>query len=328
MNNTIIGEALPNIPWEERPQVSTEVVWRSEKNPILSRHHIPTSNSIYNSAVVPFEDGFVGVFRIDDRSKAFALYTGKSKDGVSWDIKHSPIKFQCEDTEIGNFIEGYDPRVVKIEDKYYVTWCNSYHGPTIGVAYTYDFETFYQLENAFMPCCRNGVLFPKKIGGKYAILNRTADMGQTPFGDIFYLESPDMTHWGKCRHVFGPEPRSWQSTKVGAGPIPIETTEGWLLFYHGVWSSCNGLNYCMGAAILDINEPWKVKYRTKPYLIAPSEQYEITGDVPNVVFPCATLQDADTGRIAIYYGAADTVTAMAFAQVDELIAYIKQNSLI
>jgi beta-1,4-mannooligosaccharide/beta-1,4-mannosyl-N-acetylglucosamine phosphorylase len=99
-----------------------------------------------------------------------------------------------------------------------------------------------------------------------------------------------------------------------------------LLFYHGVSFTCNGFVYSFGAAILDINDPGKVLYRTRDYLLTPEKPYETTGFVPNVAFPCATLFDASTGRIAIYYGAADTYTAIAFAQVDDLLAYIKNNS--
>jgi beta-1,4-mannooligosaccharide/beta-1,4-mannosyl-N-acetylglucosamine phosphorylase len=118
----------------------------------------------------------------------------------------------------------------------------------------------------------------------------------------------------------------WQATKIGAGPIPIETTEGWLMIYHGVLNSCNGFVYSMGAALLDLEEPWKVKYRARPYLMSPQKDYECVGDVPNVVFPCAALHDAETGKIAIYYGAADTVVGLAYANVNELVDFIKKNS--
>ena len=83
----------------------------------------------------------------------------------------------------------------------------------------------------------------------------------------------------------------------------------------------------MGAALLDLTEPWKVKYRSKFYLLSPEKDYERVGDVPNVVFPCAALADADTGRIAIYYGCADTVTGLCFTTVDEVLAFIKENNL-
>jgi beta-1,4-mannooligosaccharide/beta-1,4-mannosyl-N-acetylglucosamine phosphorylase len=223
----------------------------------------------------------------------------------------------------------YDPRVTWIEDRYWLTWCNGFHGPTIGIAYTFDFKKFYQCENAFLPFNRNGVLFPRKIDGKYAMLSRPSDNGHTPFGDIYISYSPDMKYWGEHRLVMKVAPfeqSAWQCTKIGAGPVPIFTEEGWLLFYHGVINTCNGFRYSMGAAVLDIHQPDRVLYRTQPYLLAPSELYELTGDVPNVVFPCAALMDAD-GKIAIYYGAADTVTCLCFGYRDEILDFIRKNSL-
>jgi beta-1,4-mannooligosaccharide/beta-1,4-mannosyl-N-acetylglucosamine phosphorylase len=193
------------------------------------------------------------------------------------------------------------------------------------VGYTYDFETFYQLENAYLPFNRNGVLFPRKVNGKYAMLSRPSDNGHTPFGDIYFSESPDMTHWGRHRFVMGAT-EGWQSTKIGAGPVPMETAEGWLLIYHGVLTSCNGFVYSFGAALLDLEKPWQVRYRGEPYLLAPQAPYERTGDVPNVAFPCAALADGETGRLAIYYGGADTVVCLAFAYVDEIIDFVKSNS--
>ena len=115
---------------------------------------------------------------------------------------------------------------------------------------------------------------------------------------------------------------------MGAGPNPIETTEGWLLIYHGVLTSCNGFVYSAGAALLDLEEPWRVICRTAPYILSPQKIYECVGDTPNVAFPCAAICDAPTGRIAIYYGGADTVVCLAFAQVDELIEFTRSNSAV
>ena len=115
---------------------------------------------------------------------------------------------------------------------------------------------------------------------------------------------------------------------LGAGPIPIETSEGWLLIYHGVLTSCNGFVYHFGAALLDLEKPWVVRARCAPYLLSPQRLYEQVGDVPNVAFPCAALSCAETGRIAVYYGGADTVTCLAFAQADELVEYIRANSTV
>jgi beta-1,4-mannooligosaccharide/beta-1,4-mannosyl-N-acetylglucosamine phosphorylase len=84
--------------------------------------------------------------------------------------------------------------------------------------------------------------------------------------------------------------------------------------------------YSFGAALLDLEKPWKVIYRGKPYLLSPQTYYECVGDVPNVAFPCAALYDEPSGRIALYYGGADTVTALAFVYLDEVIEFIKHNS--
>jgi len=322
---TLQGSALPNIPWEERPSGRTDVVWRYSHNPIIPGDLLPTSNSIFNSAVVPFQGAFAGVFRCDNRRRDMNIHAGRSQDGITWQINPQPVQFQGQDPEVTRLEYRYDPRVCWIDDRYIVTWCNGYHGPTIGIGYTYDFETFTQVENAFLPYNRNGVMFPRKINGKYAMLSRPSDRGHTPFGDMFYSESPDLEYWGHHRFVMQPK-GGWQSTKVGAGPIPLETSQGWLLFYHGVLTSCNGFEYSFGAALLDLDEPWKVLYRTGPYMLGPHEIYERVGDTPNVVFPCAALVDAPSGRIAIYYGGADTVVCLAFACVDEVIDFIKGNS--
>ena len=321
---------LPQIPWEEDNTGGKEPVWRYSGNPIIGRDGNKVSNSVFNSAVVRFEDGFAGVFRCDSRSISMDIFVGKSKDGINWEIEDEPIKFEGTEEEILKREYRYDPRVCFIEDRYYVTWCNGYHGPTIGVAYTFDFKKFVQLENAFLPFNRNGVLFPRKINGLYMMLNRPSDNGHTPFGDIFISQSKDMEFWGRHRHVMGTikdDISAWQSTKIGPGPIPIETDEGWLMIYHGVINTCNGFVYRMGAALLDLDEPWKVIARSKNYIMAPWEQYECMGDVPNVVFPCAALHDKESGKIAIYYGCADTVTGLAFTTVERLLDYVKKNAL-
>jgi len=124
-----------------------------------------------------------------------------------------------------------------------------------------------------------------------------------------------------------PVPNSWQATKVGGGPVPIETSEGWLLVYHGVLTSCNGYVYSAGVALLDLDEPWRLIARSPTYILSPQTAYECVADVANVVFPCAMLCDESTGRLAIYYGAADTVTAMAFGYVSELVEFAKEHSL-
>ena len=312
----IIGDTIHNIPWQDKRPGDPYPVWRYTNNPVITRDNLYMANSIFNSAVVPCKDGFAGVFRVDYRSRDQKLVTGFSQDGITWHLEDKPI------------FEGYDPRLCRMDGKYFLSWVKlTPHGTTIGLAHTEDFAHWTQLEDACYPVARNGVLFPRKINGEYILLIRPWDRGHTPYGDIFLCHSRDLTYWGKHRFVMAPV-KNWEMTKVGAGPTPIETDEGWLLFYHGVLTSCNGFSYSMGAALLDKDEPWKVLHRADSFLLAPHEPYECFGDVPNVVFPCSALADAETGRIALYYGAADTCVALAFTTVDETIRYIHENDLI
>jgi beta-1,4-mannooligosaccharide/beta-1,4-mannosyl-N-acetylglucosamine phosphorylase len=329
-NGSAIG-SVTVMPWHERPAGNSDVLWRHRGNPIIGPNHMPGVQGIYNSAVAPFGDGFVGVFRVETRTRFPHLHVGWSEDGLDWQIEPRQIEF-AEGDRSDPSDYAYDPRVCRIDDEYYVTWCGGHLGPTIAMAVTKDFQKFNRLENAFLPFNRNGVLFPRKIGGKYFILSRPSDDGHTPFGDIYVSQSPDLCHWGMHRVVMrrGGEQHGnwWQRTKIGAGPIPIETADGWLMIYHGVMDTCNGFVYSIGAALLDLEEPWRVLYRTRDHLLTPETDYEITGHVPNVVFPCAAVHDQPTGRLAIYYGAADTHCCVAYAQLDELVAYVKQNSLV
>ena len=327
MKLAITGPAIPNIPWQHRPAGCEDLVWRYDANPVIGRRPLPRVTGIYNSAVVPLAGKFIGVFRTEGMDRVPHLHVGRSLDGLKWTFEPKPIDFQCEDAEVRRHEYAYDPRVTLIDGVHYVTWCNGYHGPTIGIARTTDFKHFEQLENAFLPYNRNGVLFPRKFGERFLMLSRPSDTGHTPFGDIFISESTDLVHWGRHRHVMSRGGPWWQGTKIGAGPSPIETSAGWLLFYHGVTTTCNGFVYSMGATLLDLEQPWKVIARCNQALLTPEAPYELAGFVPGVCFPVGCLCDAPTGRIAIYYGAADTVSALCFCQAQDIVDFVKANPL-
>ena len=300
------------------------VFTRYAGNPIITAKAVPRANSIHNSAIARFGAGYAGIFRVDELDMRYRLHVGTSQDGIHWRIDPEPVVFQSDDPDVTMADHSYDPRITPIGKTYYITWCNAgAQGPCIGLASTTDFRAFRQWENPMPPSNRNGVLFPRKINGQYAMLHRPSDRGHTPFGDIFYATSPDLIHWGRHRFVFGPR-GGWQSTKVGPGPVPIETPEGWLLIYHGVWTSCNGYLYYAGGALLDLEQPWKVLARTKDYLLAPTELYERVGDVPNVIFPSSAVVEGE--RVRLYYGCADTCISMAEANLSELIRFIKTHS--
>lgn len=323
----IHAPSLPDMPWQERPADLGEIpVWRYTENPVIGRNPVRGVARIFNSAVIPWQGHYIGVFRGEQTNGIPYIYVGESEDALHWSFREEKVHFVDERGQEFMPSYAYDPRLVEIEGTYYLIYCQDAFGAAIGMARTTDFQTFVRLENPFVPFNRNAVLFPRRVNGKYLLLSRPSDSGHTPFGDIFLSESPDLTYWGKHRHVMGRSSRWWENVKIGGGAAPIETSEGWLLFYHGVTGTCNGFVYSIGGAILDIDEPSRVKYRCSTFLLTPQEWYEERGFVPNVCFPCATLQDGDTGRIAIYYGSADTYVSVAFTTLDEIIDYIITHS--
>ena len=165
------------MPWEDRPAGGNGVVWRSSLNPIVTRDHVPAREQhlqLRRRALRGRVRGRVPGGRHD--AATMNLHAGRSADGVTWELDPEPITFTPGDGRVAEiqqrFEHAYDPRVTRLEDRFYVTWCNGYHGPTIGLAHTTDFRAFVQLDNAYLPFNRNGVLFPRRVGGVYAMLSR------------------------------------------------------------------------------------------------------------------------------------------------------------
>ena len=285
------------------------VLWRSARNPIIPRDQLPRSNSIFNSAVVPFADGFAGRLpgrrhRPHDepprRAQRRRRDLGDRRRSRS---RSSPADDRVAEIQ-GTFEHAYDPRVTWLEDRFYVTWCNGYHGPTIGIAWTTrlrDVPPARQRVPAVQPQ-RRAVPAPHRRRLRDAepaerqrphAVRRHLLLGEPRPGP---LGPPSPRHGARALDA-GTRPRS------APGPTPIETAEGWLLIYHGVLTSCNGFVYSMGAALLDLDEPWQVIARGRATTCSrPQVPYEQVGDVPNVVFPCAALVDATADRLTVYYG--------------------------
>jgi predicted GH43/DUF377 family glycosyl hydrolase len=120
---------------------------------------------------------------------------------------------------------------------------------------------------------------------------------------------------------------------IGSGPPPVKTRDGWLHIYHGVATHFASSNiYQAGVVLLDLDDPTKVLGRCRDNILEPREPYELTGQVPNVVFPSGWVVDRfdETGcacsdsPVKIYYGAADTVVALAETTIGELVAAARE----
>src|SRR5207244_7788363 len=168
---------------------------------------------------------------------------------------------------------------------------------------------------------RNIVLFPEKIGGLYARLDRPFEYGTG--GNIWISYFSDLVYWGRSECIMQSRGFVWDQGKIGPGAPPIKTKQGWLIIYHGITPRVNAKIYKAGVALLDLNDPRKVIARAKEYIMAPREMYERVGDVPNVVFTTAAIAYPEKDELRIYYGAADTVFCLATAKISDLIEFAK-----
>ncbi len=159
----------------------------------------------------------------------------------------------------------------------------------------------------------------RPIKGYYALIHRPVVEGRA---DIWVSFSPDLQHWGEYRVLIRGRHRSWDASRVGIGPPPIETPEGWLIIYHGVRVTPSGSLYRLGLALLDL-DTLRVIHRSKDWVLGPRETYERVGDVGGVIFPCGAVIDEKTNELLVYYGACDSVIGLAIANFDDIISYLK-----
>jgi predicted GH43/DUF377 family glycosyl hydrolase len=301
-----------------------EIVQRYFGNPILTPDMIPGANAVFNSSVARFEDRYVGVFRVETRQGFQTLRLGWSSAGIKFDLLPEEILVPTDEPFVTYEEARYDPRITKIDDAYYICHASENRfGCQVSVARTRDFVKFEKIAIASEPTNRNMVLFPDKVNGLYARLDRPFESGRN--GNIWISFSPDLVHWGQSECILQSRPFAWDQGKIGPGAPPIRTDAGWLVIYHGVTPRINSQIYKAGVALLDLKDPRKVIARSKEYIMAPRESYERIGDVPNVIFPTAAIAYPEKDELRIYYGAADTVFCMATAKTSELIEFAKSR---
>ena len=144
----MISPQVPNVPWQEGPETFTGApVWRYSENPVIGRNPLKNVARIFNSAVMPYEDGFIGVFRGEQNNGVPYIYMGRSEDAIHWNFDEEKIPFVDEEGKPFMPVYAYDPRLVKVEDTYYIIWCQDFYGAAIGMAETQDFKTFTRIEN-------------------------------------------------------------------------------------------------------------------------------------------------------------------------------------
>lgn len=307
--------------------------------PVLSAKDIPyQADCIFNAGVAKYRGKYVMAFRNDYGHTAGGHFKGTgiglafSDDGIRWEVQNRPF-ITAETFGDPEILRAYDPRLTVLDGRCCLCFAvDTRHGLRGGIAVTDDFEKIEVL-SLTVPDNRNMVLFPEKIGGRYARLERPFPVysrgGKDRF-DAWMSFSPDLRYWGDSRLLLSVEDVPFANDKVGPGAPPVRTRAGWLTLFHAVerdehrgkngwedkWTKC----YTAGIMLLDSDDPSRIIGMSKAPLIAPETVWEADeGFRTNVIFPGGMILE-ESGEVKIYYGASDTVECLATADVEELIA--------
>ena len=317
---------------------SAPIVSRCEKNPVLSAEDVPyPATLVFNAGITRFQGRYVMAFRNDYDTGEPRQLGGTniglavSDDGVNWKAEQHPC-FLMESEEIKR---AYDPRLTVVDGRVYMCFAvDTRHGIRGGVAVTDDFDSWEVLSMS-APDNRNMVLFPEKIQGKFARLERPFPIygrGAPEAFDMWFSDSPDCAYWGNTQLVLGSEQVPYANCKIGPAAPPVRTDRGWLITVHAVWKHEDKKllawehranrnwrkEYFCGLALLDLEEPWKVLGLSRKPLLVPEADYEVDGFRGSVIFPGGMILEPD-GEVKIYYGAADTVECLATAKLEDML---------
>ena len=300
IGNPIIKPIIES-PWEARATFNPAAIYLDEKVHILYR-----AFSFKNKSIVGYASSKDGV-HIDERLPEPVYVPRKI-----FEKRAAPDLWSgCEDA-----------RLTRIEDTIYITY-TAYNGrvPRVALSTISVFDFINKRWNWSEPIVisspgfndKNACLLPEKLDGKYVVFHRPENyIGLNIVDDLYSLE----TKWlDNSFALIKPRPDKWDNKKIGISAPPFKLKEGWLLLYHGV--SDPGHYYKVGAILLDLKDPTKVLARTDTPLMEPEMDYELYGDVNNVVFPCGAVVIKD--EVYLYYGGADSVVGVAKMKVENIL---------
>ncbi len=313
---------------------------RYSKNPIIQRGDIPTVephlvdiSSVFNPGAIKFNNTYLLLLRVQNRGRETLLLKATSSDGTAFDVDDKPVIFSGIESLSEKMYHLYDPRISKIGNVYYIVFAlDTDKGCRLGIAQTEDFESYRFIGLVSDTDSRNGVLFPEMINGSYYLLERPNNVNDTGGGggdQIWVSRSTDLHNWKRISPILSGRPHYWDEL-IGSGPPPVKTKYGWLHIFHGIATHFSSSNiYQAGVCLLDLTDPSKVIARGRYNILEPREMYEMTGQVPNVVFPTGMIAgplDAsgnatDDSEVKIYYGAADTSVCLVTTTVQDLIQH-------
>ncbi len=314
----------------ERP----EELFHRLQNPILTPERWPKDwpyriSGVYNPGAVEFNGGIILLVRVEDTRCYSHLALARSEDGkTNWEIDSEPALIPREEENEERFgLE--DPRVIWCEElERYLITCVSFckdetdNPPTVSIISTDDFDSFKRVCRPVLSSDKDAALFPERIDGSFVLVHRPS---RQHCRDIRVSFSEDLEEWGHSRVLLSVRPGSWDGHRIGLGPPPLKTKEGWLILYHGVRQTSSGGIYRVGLALLDL-ETLEVKARSPDWVFGPKVLYERIGNTFNVVFPCGAIIREGTNELLLYYGAADTVIGLAIGDLNQILSYLETCS--
>lgn len=281
------------------------------KTVTLSKAEYPGYNFSDSRTITIGNDGYSNVVSLTSLSH---LRIAHSRDGIRFTVDSEPTIMPDGCDECWG-IE--DPRITCIDHVYYINYTAvSPNGAATALISTEDFKIFRRHGLIFLPENKDVAIFPEKLGGRYLAFNRPVPKSiGSP--DIWLSESEDLTHWGRHRHFYGVSESGWENGRIGGGAPPFRTEKGWIKIYHAADRTSR---YCLGAFLLDGEDPSKILAKSRVPLLEPDEDYEKTGFFPNVVFTCGCIYE--NGAVKIYYGAADDKICRADLSITELYRHL------
>lgn len=308
------------------PDAGPTLFHRLPSNPIVTAAYMPyRANTVMNPGAARVNGETLLLLRVEDLRGISLLHVARSPDGLTdWTIDPEPLVKPDPDRHPEEIWGCEDPRLTYLperEEWAIVYTAYSRRGPLVSVAMTTDFREIRREGPAMPPEDKDAALFPRRFGGRWAMIHRPTPLRGG--AHMWVSFSPDLHHWGD--HTLAIEARDgawWDAAKIGLGPPPLETPEGWLIAYHGAHPTAGGPIYRVGLALMDLDDPTVLLRRSEEWIFGPQAPYERAGDVEQVVFPCGWVVDPDTRQLIMYYGAADTCVAAATADLDEVVDYV------
>ncbi|HEX2731372.1 MAG TPA: glycoside hydrolase family 130 protein [Polyangiaceae bacterium] len=298
-----------------------QTVRRYAGNPVLSADQMPFNcRGVYNSSVVKHEGRYVMILRCEGYNFYNFFALAESSNGIDgWQV--GEIIPLPEDPDYKRYARvQYDPRITRIGDTYYVTYCAHASDARMALLSSKDMRSF-QFEGFISGTgFRNTVLFPEKIDGLYTALERP-----NARGEIWVTQSPDLKFWGQQRLLMDKSKCSFGWGKIGPCGTPIKTEQGWLIIFHAVSVVCDHeYIYNAGVALAKLEAPWELVRVGDECILTPEMPYENAGHTPNCVFASSHVVE-DDGSVKLYYGASDRYQCVAETSVAELLEVALQR---